>query len=366
MVFVARSLALAQTPAELTAQINSLLATISSLQAQLAAMQGGGTTTTTVSGYTFTRNLTVGDTGEDVKQLQMVLNSDPATQVAATGVGSPGNETTYFGGLTKAAVIKFQNKYASEILAPVGLSAGTGYVGPSTRAKLNSMGSTVVTTPTLVKTAIEKPTTRETINENNPLDAKKFIENSLPQSEDLIVMFPSVYSGNPGEAIYLYGSGFSKNENSIYFGNNYSISNLKTTNPNILQFSVPDIPTGKYKIWVTSNGYKSNDDAFFIVKDPLVPNPKISDFSPKSVKYGDDIIIKGSGFSTNSNTVYTSYGVIEGVLSTDGKTIKLNVSPEIEDFDPNTATNNSAELDFWFYVVNNNGVSNEARLLFNI
>lgn len=39
--------------------------------------------------------------------------------------------------LTEKAVIRFQEKYADEILVPFGLNKGTGYVGPSTRDKIN-------------------------------------------------------------------------------------------------------------------------------------------------------------------------------------------------------------------------------------
>jgi trimeric autotransporter adhesin len=139
---IAPSTASAQTAAELQAQISALMA-------QIAAMNS---TTVSSTAYVFTRDLTLGSVGVDVMNLQKVLNMSADTQVAVTGAGSPGMETSTFGPATKAAVIRFQNKYAAATLTPAGLTSGTGYVGALTRAKLNSMSAPSTTTTTTTTT----------------------------------------------------------------------------------------------------------------------------------------------------------------------------------------------------------------------
>src|SRR3989344_1134499 len=91
------------------------------------------------AGLVFTGNLKLGSTGQEVRCLQVVLNSDPATLITKIGDGSPGYETDVFGKLTQAAVSRFQEKYSNEILKPSGLKKGVGYVGELTKAKLNKI-----------------------------------------------------------------------------------------------------------------------------------------------------------------------------------------------------------------------------------
>ncbi len=62
------------------------------------------------------RSLKVGSTGDDVKCLQKFLNFAGYT-VAATGAGSVGNESAYFGPATASAVMKWQTANAAQVLA---------------------------------------------------------------------------------------------------------------------------------------------------------------------------------------------------------------------------------------------------------
>lgn len=84
---------------------------------------------TASSASLFTRNLDSGATGNDVKALQMFLNTHGYT-IASSGPGSSGNETSTFGSLTKLALVKYQKAK--------GITPSVGYFGPKTRASVSA------------------------------------------------------------------------------------------------------------------------------------------------------------------------------------------------------------------------------------
>ncbi len=102
------------SPSALQALLQSLLAELESLINEL----------NTQLVASFTRNLTIGSSGQDVKNLQIFLNDNGYT-VSLSGAGSPGHEGTTFGAKTAQALMKFQAKHQLK---------ATGFFGPATRA----------------------------------------------------------------------------------------------------------------------------------------------------------------------------------------------------------------------------------------
>ncbi len=139
MMLSAVAPAQAQTADELQAQIAELMATINTLQSQVG--QGGTSVASGICPYAWTRSLSSGSTGDDVMKLQQFLNGSEDTRVSASGAGSVGAETMYYGPATAAAVSKFQVKYRAEILSPGGLVNPTGYFGPASMAQANMLCS---------------------------------------------------------------------------------------------------------------------------------------------------------------------------------------------------------------------------------
>ena len=80
--------------------------------------------------HDFLFDLKYGQKGEEVKALQIALEKEGLFKNSFTG---------YFGPYTLKAVKIFQEKYKKEILSPWGLERGTGFLGLSTRTKLNEL-----------------------------------------------------------------------------------------------------------------------------------------------------------------------------------------------------------------------------------
>ncbi len=80
--------------------------------------------------HDFNVNLRYGMRGSEVRSLQTALKKEGFYNRSVTG---------YFDEYTASAVVGFQEKYASDILASWGLTHGTGYVGSTTITKLNDL-----------------------------------------------------------------------------------------------------------------------------------------------------------------------------------------------------------------------------------
>ncbi len=111
------------TPSVPTVQsVQMILDQIKSLQKQISGLQNQQNSPP-ASPFSLIRDLFIGSTGDDVNRLQEFL--------AGEGVYPEARITGYFGSLTRAAVIRFQQKH--------GIFPQIGYIGAKTRAKIREL-----------------------------------------------------------------------------------------------------------------------------------------------------------------------------------------------------------------------------------
>src|SRR3990167_8130268 len=181
---------------------------------------------TTQDCVALTRNLSLGMSGSDIQLLQQVLNRDQRTTLAMTGPGSRGMESQYFGPITKRAVIAFQDMYADEVLTPVGLTAGSGYVGVFTRAKLatlcliggeispvTSIATPHVATPVVITPSL--PIMKATTTPTSSAASASILESTITavsggfHSDTPVLMYPSAYTAERGATVGIFTLGLS-------------------------------------------------------------------------------------------------------------------------------------------------------------
>lgn len=293
---------------EIYTRILELQKQVEDLKAQLTTAQQGVTQQWC---HDFNVNLKFENESEEIGNLHIALKKEgfdiPETQAA------PGQ---YFSEQTAAAVTGFQEKYRDEILMPNSLKYGTGFVGPSTRAKLNQLygckGTAVpptATTPVVINPPITSPVTPTPATPTSPTVSNPLITVLSPNggetwsfgqpqiikwsSRDVTLSDISVYLHFPDGALCYLGNA---NVNSGSFA--FTLQNGQDCKAIVRTLSAGQYTVALYAGDPTEPATfqaKDDSDAFFsiVAAGTDLPDLVISDFSwtPNSPKSGENIAV---------------------------------------------------------------------------
>lgn len=257
---------------------------IAELQAKLLELQTQANTTQPKSTqcHEFKFSLGLGKNGDDIKYLQSFLQKE--------GLSIPDEELTAssFGQGTAKAVVKFQEKYKSDVLVPAGLAYGTGFVGELTRRKLTALyGCGKGTEPiisSLTSAAAAAPGVPVTIRGSN-----------FTADANIVTFASSVSSGGPFDAEWQSTAIASKDGTTLVF---VVPASLTQAQGELAGNKEKKVVNGKYYVIVTNKNGRSLPYTYTIVNSGLTEvntDPVVNVVSPASgsaYKVGDTLEIK--------------------------------------------------------------------------
>lgn len=164
---MALALGVAVSASAQTTSVADLQTMIATLQAQIAALSGGSSTSG-ASSVTFTRDLTLGSSGADVTALQNWL--------IGKGFTVPAGATGYFGAQTQSALARYQ--------ASAGITPASGYFGPLTRASVSATGGNPPKDP-----VTPKPMSGDEGQLKNIDNANAEVESVVDEGQDDVPVF---------------------------------------------------------------------------------------------------------------------------------------------------------------------------------
>jgi len=242
----------------LISQIAELTKIVQSLQEQLLALSVTESIPD-LEGYVFSKDLEFGDSDTEVILLQKALNKAGFT-VAVSGVGSAGEETNYYGELTRAAVKKLQTVYATETLHRAGFYLPTGIVDVYTRAIFNRISGA-----------------GQTVQQN---------------IRDLVITSVSPTSGPNGSEVVITGNGFTPTGNTV--NTTYEVfENVESTDGETLVVRIYSESIADYEEFialqaaVANDGHVDHEDEEDFLDDLLLGSASLtgnaSNLSPVSI-----------------------------------------------------------------------------------
>lgn len=275
----------------------------------------------------FPRDLSLGDEGGDVTNLQLALNLNSTTQIAEFGPGSPGQETNYFGELTAQAVVRYQKARG---LTPNGIVSGR------TKAALQA--------DIEADSAVSAPAAAGSDSEDLAQRAREVGENAETKRISSVSGAPIVFTGllsaaEAGKPTSLVGYNFRQGEEYGIFVASTSklFAKAVATSSITLNFKAPRMKAGIYTLYVEGVNGRSAEFSF-----PLGDRgrPSISSVTPRTIKVGDTVTIKASRLGRNGVKVVTSMGTVEDVVVKGGKiTFTSNFGADLPPFrSPSGAT----------------------------